>query len=453
MSQLPTSLDEFIDSHKYQETVRDILAIARSLGADAAEVGLVSSMGLTVTVRKGEVDTLEFDRHKTMGITVYSAQRKGSASTSDLHPESLRSTIDAALHLASLTEADPYAGLAEPQEMAKDQRDLQLYHPWAITVEQAIALAKDCEKSAFALDNRIKNSEGATISTGQTYRVYGNSHGFLGAYPSTRHSLSCAVIAEDGKGGMERDYDYTVSRRADQLALPEEIGKLAAEHAVKRLYAKKISTQKVPVLFHSKVASSLWGHFLTAISGGRLFRKTSFMQDSLGKIYFPEHIDLFEEPHLLGELGSATFDDDGVATSNKHFVKAGRVENYLLSAYSARKLGMKNTGNAGGVHNLSVSHGKDSLDDLVKKMHRGLIVTELMGQGVNLVTGDYSRGATGFWVENGEIQHPVHEITVAGHLKDLFKHCVAVGKDVDKRHSVQTGSVLLEEMMVGGGGE
>lgn len=450
MSQLPMSLDEFIDSHQYQETVRDVLAMARSLGAEQAEVGIVSSIGLTVTVRKGDVDTLEFDRHKTMGITVYTKQRKGTASTTDLHPGSLRSTIEAALHLANLTEADPYAGLANPQEMAKDLWDLQLYHPWAITVDQAIALAKECEASAFALDNRIKNSEGATISTEQAYQVYGNSHGFLGAYPSTRHSLSCTVIAEDGAGGMERDYDYTLSRQADKLISPEQVGRLAAKQAVKRLEARKIPTQKVPVLFHSKVASSLWGHFLAAISGGRLFRKTSFMQDSLGKTYFPAHIDLFEEPHLLGELGSALFDDDGVATSDKYFVKAGCVENYLLSAYSARKLSMPNTGNAGGVHNLSVSHGKNSFDALVKKMHRGLLVTEVMGPGVNLVTGDYSRGATGFWVENGEIQYPVHEVTIAGHLKDLFKHCIAVGNDVDNRHSVKTGSVLLEEMMVGG---
>lgn len=451
MSQLPTSLDEFIDSHRYCETVQDILAIARSLGADQAEVGLISSLGLTVHVRKGEVDIIEFDRHKKMGITVYSAHKKGSASTTDLHADSLRATVEAAYHLAKLTEADPYAGLAEPQEMAKELKDLDLYHPWAITVEQAIALAKECEASAFAIDNRIKNSEGAVLSTGQAYHVYGNSHGFLGAYPTTCHRLSCTVIAEDGNGGMERDYDYTIARRAEQLALPADIGKLAAEQAIKRLHARKVATQKAPVLFHAQVASSLWGHFLSAISGGRLFRKTSFMQDSLGKAYFPEHVNLYEEPHLFGELSSAMFDEEGVATRDKHFIKAGRVENYVLSSYSARKLKMQNTGNAGGVHNVSVSHGNESLEELMKKMHRGLLVTEVMGPGVNLVTGDYSRGAAGFWVENGEIQYPVHEVTIAGNLGDLFKHCVAIGKDIDKRHSVRTGPVLLEEMMVGGG--
>ena len=434
----------------YQETVKEVLNIAKELGADQSEVGLISSMGLNVCVRMNEVDTLEFNRDKTMGITVYSKQRKGSASTTDFDPQALRATVEMAMHLAQLTESDPYSGLADREEMATEQKDLKIYFPWEVSVDEAIAIAKECEQSAFSYDRKIKNSDGAMVSTGQSYRVYGNSHGFMGAYPSTKHVISCTVIAEDENKEMERDHDYTIARSSEKLESPEWVGKKAAEQAVKRLKARKIPTQKVPVIFHAKVATSLWGHFLTAISGGRLFRKTSFLLDSMGQRIFPEHIDLYEEPHLMGGFSSVMFDDDGVATREKYFVKQGKVENYLLSAYSARKLNMKSTGNAGGVHNLKVSHGNDSFEDLVKKMHRGLIVTELMGQGVNLVTGDYSRGASGFWVENGEIQYPVHEITIANQLKSLFQQCVAVGNDIDKRQSIRTGSVLVEEMMVAG---
>lgn len=450
MNALPVELNEFVDEAKYHQIVKDVLAHAQSLGASQSEVGLISSVGLNVNVRKSEVDTLEFNRDKAIGVTIYLNKSKGSASTTDIHPDSLRSTVEAALHLAKLTESDPFAGLADESEMALKPKDLKLYYPWSIPVEEAIALATRCEKSAFSMDKRINNSEGANFATTQSYRVYGNSHGFIGSYPSSRHTLSCTMIASDSENNMERDYDYTVARDPKLLESAEEIGEKAALNVLKRLDARKINTQKTPVLFHSKVASSLIGHCLTSISGSRLFRKTSFLQDSLDKVIFPEHINLFEEPHLVGALSSTWFDSDGVATRDKHFVKEGRVSNYVLSAYSARKLNMTNTGNAGGVHNLKISHGGDDFNALLKKMGKGLVVTELMGQGVNLVTGDYSRGASGFWVENGEIQFPVHEITIAGQLKEMFKHMVAVGNDVDKRSSVQTGSILIHEMMVAG---
>lgn len=450
MNNLPTCINEFVDEAKSQQMVRDAIAMAQSLGATQSEVGMASSIGFHVSVRMGEIDTLEFNRDKAIGITVYVNNRKGSASTTDIHPDSLRQTVEAAIHLAKLTEADPFSGLAESNEMANDLNDLKLYHPWNISVENAIELAKICEKSAFSMDNRIKNSEGASLNTSQSYRVYGNSHGFIGAYPSTRHSLSCTVIAQEDSTGMERDYDYTLSRNAHGLTAPETVGRLAAENAVKRLHARKVPTQKVPVIYHSKVASGFLGHFLAGISGGRLFRQSSFLQDSLGKKHFPDHIHIYERPHLLGELASANFDNDGVATTEKDFVRDGIVQNYVLSAYSSRKLKMPNTGNAGGVHNIRVSHTEDTLASLIKKMDRGLLITELMGPGVNLVTGDYSRGASGFWVENGEIQYPVHEVTVAGQLKNMFLNCVAIGNDIDIRHSVQTGSILIAEMTVAG---
>lgn len=450
MNTLPTQINEFVDEAKYQQIARDVVSLAQSLGASQSEVGLMSSIGLNVCVRMNEIDTLEFNRDKAIGITVYVNQSKGSASTTDIHPDSLRSTVEAALHLAKLTESDPFSGLAAKEEMANNLPDLKLYHPWQVSVEDAIELAKKCEKSAFATDNRIINSEGANLSTSQSYRVYANSHGFLGAYPSSRHSLSCTVIAEENGSGMERDYDYTLSRNANNLDQAEQVGRLAAENTIKRLHARKIPTQKVPVLYHSKVASGLLNHFLSGISGSRLFRKSSFLQDSLGKKIFPKHISIFERPHLVGELSSASFDGDGVATKDKDFIRNGIVQNYLLSAYSARKLGMSNTGNAGGVHNLRVTHGNDSLAALIKKMDHGLLVTELMGQGINLVTGDYSRGAIGFWVENGEIQYPVHEVTIAGQLQDMFLNCVAIANDIDKRNSIQTGSILIEQMTVAG---
>lgn len=446
---LPCRLNEFVNESTYQQMVDDMLKMAKQLGADQAEVGAHASIGLNVTVRLNEVETLEFNRDKAIGITVYVGQRKGSASTTDISPASLKSTVEAAISLARMTQPDPFAGLAEAIEMAQDIKPLELYHPWDLTVEEAIRLSKTCEQNALAFDKKIVNSEGSTLSSAQSYHVYGNSHGFLGYYPTSRHSLSCTVIAEDAKG-MERDYQYTVARAKELLDKAEKVGIEAGERAVRRLSAKKLPTQRVPVLFHATVASGLLSHFIGAISGGRLFRKSSFLLDSLNKPVFGKHIHIYERPHIKGGMGSAPFDSDGVATKDKDIVLEGEVKSYILSAYSARKLNLINTGNAGGVHNLFIKPGEEDCDALLKKMNRGLLVTELMGQGINLVTGDYSRGAAGFWVENGQIQYPVHEITIAENLQNMFKRLVAVGNDVDKRSNIQTGSLLIEEMTLAG---
>lgn len=446
---LPVRLPDFVDEQRYQQIVTDMLDIAKELGASGAEVGLNSSIGLNVSVRKGDVETLEFNRDKALGITVYCGQCKGAASTTDISLESLRSTVSAAINLAKLTEADPFAGLADKQDLATEHKPLDLYHPWDIGVEEAIALAKQCEKAAMSYDRKIVNSEGATVSTAQAYHVYGNSHGFLGFYPTSRHSLSCSVIAQD-HNGMERDYQYTLSRNATELEAAQKIGTEAAMRSLARLSAKKLPTQRLPVIFDAQIASGILNHFMNAISGGRLFRKTTFLLDSLNEQVFPEWVQLYERPHLLSGLGSAPFDGDGVRTTDKDLVKDGIVKSYILSAYSARKLGMQNTGNAGGVHNVFINTGKDDLQGLFKRMGKGLYITELMGQGINLVTGDYSRGAAGFYIENGQIQYPVHEVTIASNLRQMFKNLLAVGNDVDKRSSIQTGSLLIDDMMLAG---
>lgn len=446
---LPSSVKEFVDEATYHNIVDEVIIMAKKLGASSAEVGLQASIGLNVTVRLKEVETLEFNRDKSLGITVYLGNHKGSASTTDISMESLRSTVQAAINLAKFTEPDPFAGLAQAAEMAKTPKSLDLYHPWDLTVEEAIAISKSCEQSALAFDKKITNTEGASLSSTQGYYVYGNTNGFLGYYPTSRHSLSCTVIAQDHHG-MERDYQYTLSRQHRLLEPAEKIGQEAAERSLLRLNAKKLSTRKVPVLFHASIASGIISHFTSAISGGRLFRKSTFLLDSLGKKIFPNQFHIYERPHILSGIASAPFDSDGVATTDKDFVHNGVIQNYVLSAYSARKLNMPNTGNAGGVHNLFVKSDDIDYKALLKKMDKGLLVMEVMGPGINLVTGDYSRGAQGFWVENGEIQYPVHEITIAGNLKNMFQHIVAVGNDIDKRGGIQTGSLLVEEMMLAG---
>ncbi len=446
---LPIKLPELVDELRYQSIVTQMLAIAQKLGATQAEVGLHSSIGLNVSVRKAEVETLEFNRDKAIGITVYCGQSKGSASTTDISTDSLHKTVEAAINLAKLTEADPFAGLANKEDLAMHIPALDLYHPWDIRVGEAIALAKDCENAALGYDKKIVNSEGATVSSAQAYHLYGNSHGFLGYYPTSRHSLSCSVIAQD-QSGMERDYEYTTSRKATELEVAEQVGKAAALRTLKRLNAQKIPTQRAPVIFHATIASGILSHFINAISGGRLFRKTTFLLDSLGQQIFPSFVQLYERPHLLSGLGSAPFDHDGVKTTDKDFVKDGIVKSYILSAYSARKLNMQTTGNSGGVHNLFIEPGIDDLPALLRKMDRGLLITEVMGQGINLVTGDYSRGAAGFWVEKGEIQYPVHEVTIASNLRQMFANLISVGNDVDKRSSIQTGSLLIADMMLAG---
>ncbi len=431
------------------EQVEQIIDEARRQGASACEVAVSLEQGLTTSVRQGEVETVEFNRDQGFGITLYLGQRKGSASTSASGTEAIRETVAAALAIAQHASEDDCAGLADAALMARELPDLDLYHPWSIEPEQAIELALQCEAAAFAHDPRIRNAEGSSLSSHQGCRVYGNSHGFIGGYTSSRHSLSCVMIAEQA-GQMQRDYWYDVNRRAERLESPELIGRRAAERAVRRLGARSVPTCEVPVLFAAELAGGLFGHLLAAISGGNLYRRSSFLVDALGQTLFPEWMTIDERPRLPGGLASAAFDGDGLATYDKAFIEQGRLVSYVLGTYSGRKLGMPSTANAGGVHNLFVSHGTDDQAALLRQMGRGLLVTELMGQGVNLVTGDYSRGAAGFWVENGEIQFPVEEVTIAGNLRDMFRQIVAVGADLEWRGNVRSGSLLIERMTVAG---
>lgn len=432
-----------------QEQVEAILAEARRQGASACEVTVSAGQGLSTTVRQGEVETVEFNRDQGFGITLYVGQRKGSASTSATGSEAIRETVAAALAIAKHTSEDECAGLADAALMARELPELDLYHPWSITPEQAVEQALACEAAAFAADTRIKNADGTSLNTHQGCRVYGNSHGFVGGYASTRHSLSCVMIAE-GEGQMQRDYWYDVNRQGELLADAKGIGQRAAERAVSRLGARPVPTCEVPVLFAAELAGGLFSHLLAAISGGNLYRHSSFLEGALGQRLFPEWLTLDERPHLPRALGSATFDGDGLATYAKPFVDKGELVSYVLGTYSGRKLGLPSTANAGGVHNLFVTHGDEDQQALLRRMGRGLLVTELMGQGLNLVTGDYSRGAAGFWVENGEIQFPVQEVTIAGNLRDMFRQIVAVGRDLERRGNICTGSVLIEKMTVAG---
>ena len=432
-----------------QEQVEAILAEARRQGASACEVTVSAGQGLSTTVRQGEVETVEFNRDQGFGITLYVGQRKGSASTSATGSEAIRETVAAALAIAKHTSEDECAGLADAALMARELPELDLYHPWSITPEQAVEQALACEAAAFAADTRIKNADGTSLNTHQGCRVYGNSHGFVGGYASTRHSLSCVMIAE-GEGQMQRDYWYDVNRQGELLADPVGIGRRAAARAVSRLGARPVPTCEVPVLFAAELAGGLFSHLLAAISGGNLYRHSSFLEGALGQRLFPEWLTLDERPHLPRALGSAAFDGDGLATYAKPFVEKGELVSYVLSTYSGRKLGLPSTANSGGVHNLFITHGDEDQQALIRRMGRGLLVTELMGQGLNLVTGDYSRGAAGFWVENGEIQFPVQEVTIAGNLRDMFRQVVAVGCDLERRGNICTGSVLIEKMTVAG---
>jgi PmbA protein len=422
---------------------------ARKLGADQCEAAVSVDTGLSVTARLGEVETLEYQRDRGMGVTVYRGKRKGSASTGDLSEGAIRDTVAKAFSIAGFTAEDACAGLPDEADLARDIPDLDLHHPWSISPDQARDLAIACEAAALSLDKRIGNSEGATLSSHQGLRVFGNSLGFLAGYPSSLHSLSCVVVAQDG-GEMQRDYWYSTVRDWRELEQGESIGRRAAERALRRLKARKMATLSAPVLFAPELARGLFGHFLGAVRGGSQYRRASFLLDAAGQQLFPSWLSIAERPHIPRALGSAPFDAEGVATHERELISAGVLTGYILSSYSARKLGLKTTGNAGGAHNLIVSHGSDDFAALLRRMHRGLVVTELMGHGVNGVTGDYSRGAAGFWVENGEIAHPVHEITIAGNLRDMYREIVAVGDDVDARGAVRTGSVLLERMTIAG---
>lgn len=432
-----------------RRTIDDLLQEATRSGATAAEAVVTTSTGLEVSVRLGEVETVEHTRDHGLGITVYFGQRSGSASTSDFSQAAVRDAVERACNLARHTQEDRCAGLADASLMAKEVLDLDLDHPWDLSVDQATAIAIACEDAARAADSRIVNSEGASLSSHAGLQIYGNTQGFIGGYPSTRHGLSCAVVGREGEM-MQRDYWWTSARAAEDLHTAEEVGRQAAQRTVARLGARRIGTRKAPVLFRAEVASSLLRSLAGAISGGNLYRKSSFLLDQLGQRIFPEWVEIFEEPHRPRGLASAPFDGDGLPTRAKHFVAGGELQTYSLDHYSACRLGLQSTANAGGPRNLSIGMSERDREGMIKELGTGFLVTELMGQGVNMVTGDYSRGASGFWVENGAIQFPVEEVTIAGNLKTMFERLLMVGNDCDYPGSIRTGSWLIEQMTIAG---
>lgn len=432
-----------------EQAVAEALDYAGKLGSSAVECAISRSRGINVGTRLGEVETVEFNQDGALGITLYRGQQKGSSSTTDLTPAAIRAAVEKANDIARYTSVDPHAGLAPAELMATDIPDLDLCHPADQSAEFALEQALQCERHALKQDERIVNSDGAGYSSHVGYRVYGNSHGFLAGYLQSRHSLSCALIARSGEA-MQRDYSYTVGRHRDQLWSPEQVAEDAAQSTLARLDSRKIATAKVPVIFRADVANSLFGHLVSAISGGNLYRKSSFLLDHLGKQVLPDWLTITEQPHLRGGLASSPFDQEGVATKARDIISDGVLQTYLLTSYAARKMDMQPTGHAGGIHNWEVTRQDKSLQQLCREMGTGLLVTELMGQGVNMVNGDYSRGAAGFWVEQGEIQYPVEEITIAGNLKEMLSNIVAIGNDVDLRHGVRTGSVLVDSLRIAG---
>ena len=446
---------------QFEELSDLALSHARALGALDGGVEVSEGAGLSVSVRKGELENVERNRDKSLGVTLYLGQRRGNASTSDFSPDAIRRTVQAAYDIARFTAEDPVAGLPDEQDIADDYPDLDLFHPWAISAEEALQIALRCEAAAFATSRKISNSEGADVSAQQSHffteHMRGGERGragiFRGGYASSRHSFSVSPIAGRG-ANMQRDYWFSSTRSPADLASPEAVGRYAAERALARLKPRKVATTECPVLFEAPLAAGLLGGFVQAVSGGSLYRKTSFLLDSLGTQVFPDHIDILEDPHLRGGKGSAPFDDEGVRTARRSVVEAGVVQGYFLSTYSARKLGMRTTGNAGGSHNLFLSsrltQPGDDLDAMLRKLGTGLFVTELMGQGVNYVTGDYSRGASGFWVEDGRIAFPVEEITIAGNLRQMFQDLVAVGSDVYGYGGKNVGSILVSRMKLAG---
>ena len=427
-----------------------VLDLARQNGASAAEAEVSEGFGQSVTVRLGEIETIEHNRDKDLAVTVYFGARRGHASTSDFSPQALADTVRAACTIARQTAEDPFAGLADPARLAPaDVADPGLFHPWDISVEEACELARRCEAAALAVDPRIRNSEGAGLSTHASQFVYANSNGFLGGYPGTHHSLGCTVIIGEGDA-MQRDYWYTTAR--DQAAMDpcEEVGRIAGERTVRRAGARRLGTRKVPVLFEAPVAAGLFGSFVNAVSGGSLYRKSSFLPDSVGTRVFAPHVQLIEDPFVADGMGSSPFDNEGVATQARHVVRDGVVQGYFLGSYSARKLGLESTGNAGGAHNLLVSDTGQDFAGLLREMGTGLLVTDMLGHGVNPVTGDYSRGAAGFWVEDGALAYPVEEITIAGNLKSMFQEIRAIGTDRLTRGSRTCGSILVDGMTLAG---
>jgi len=433
-----------------ESIIERALEEARSRGASQAEAAVSQDTGLSVGVRLGEVETLEHQRDRSMGVTVYFGQRKGSASTADFSLDAVRATVAKACSIARFTAEDACAGLADAALMARSPPDLDLAHPWNISADRAIEIAKSCEAAALAYDPRINNSEGASLNTHQGLHVYGNTHGFVGGYPTTSHTLSCVVLAGTGEG-MQRDYWYSSSRDWRDLEEAESIGRHSAQRTIARLGPRKLSTRRASVLFNPEMARGLIGHFAAAIRGSSQYRQSSFLLNSAGQQVFPGGFSISERPHIPKAMGSAPFDEEGVATRERELIADGVLTGYILSSYSARKLGLKTTGNAGGTHNLVVApNTSGGLPAMLERLGSGLFVTELMGQGVNAVTGDYSRGAAGFWVEKGAIQYPVAEITIAGNLRDMLKDIIAVGDDMDARGGTRTGSVLLKELTIAG---
>ena len=426
----------------------DVIRRCRAAGASEAEVGASVDLGLNVNVRLGEVETIEHTRDRAFGVTVYFGKRKGSASTADLQPDSIAKTIEQACAIAKYTEEDPYTGLADPARLATRFSDLDLWHPWKIDAQDAIRIGVEIEDAGRTFAG-IENSEGASVQTGESLSVYATSQGFVGKERGTRHMLSCALIAEDDVG-MQRDYWYESVRAASDFPAAAGIGRKAAERTLARLNARQLGTREVPVLFAPEVARGLIGHLVSAVNGGALYRKSSFLLDHVGKNVLPHFVDIVEKPHLPRGHASGMFDSEGVATSECDLVRGGVLLRYVLGSYSARKLGLESTGNAGGIHNLVVSTGVDDFAAMLKKLDTGLLVTDVMGQGVSIVTGDYSRGASGFWVENGEIAYPVEEITIASNLRDMFNGIAAVGADVDPRSHILCGSILIDRMTIAG---
>lgn len=443
------AVSEPINEKFFSDTVLQVLQLAKRQGADAAEVAVSEKKGFSVVAHSGDVETIEHLQEKSLSLTVFKGNRSGAAGTRNLSKEALMQLVDKACAFAKHAGEDPESGLPDPDHLARHYPDLSLYHPWELSPKQAIEMAIHCEQVAREQDERIMDSDGVGLTTYNASHVYANSHDFLGAYPLSYHHVHCGLIAKSGKE-MHRDYEYTAARDPHELDDPVVVAKRAAEKTVMRLNAKKIKTQRCPIIFEASIAKGLLSAFISAISGGNLYRKSSFLLDHLDKRVFPEHVHIYQQPHLLKAMGSAPFDSEGVKTEDRDYVKDGLLTSYVLSSYSARKLGMEITGNAGGVYNLFISHSDRNLKKLFSDMGTGFFVTDLIGQGVNILTGDYSRGAAGFWIENGEIQHPVHEVTIAGNLKDMFQQLVMIANDVDHRGNTHTGSMLFEQMMLAG---
>lgn len=431
-----------------EQAVATALELAKA-GSDGAEVAVSKTTGISVSTRYGEVENVEFNSDGALGITVYHQHCKGSASSTDLSPEAIKRTVQAAIDIARFTSPDPYAGVADRDLLAFDAPDLDLFHPAEIDADRAIELAARAEQASLNVDKRITNTEGGSFNSHVGIKVFGNSHGMLQGYCSSRHSLSSCVIAEEN-GGMERDYAYTIGRAITDLNSPESVGEECARRTLLRLSPRKLSTMKAPVLFAAEVATGLFGHLVGAISGGSVYRKSTFLLDSLGQQILPEWLTIEEQPHLLKGLASTPFDSEGIRTRQREIIRDGVLQTWLLTSYSARKLGLQSTGHAGGIHNWRIAGQGHSFEQMLRQLGTGLVVTELMGQGVSGITGDYSRGASGFWVENGVIQYPVSEITIAGNLKEMWRNMVSVGSDIETRSNIQCGSVLLPEMNIAG---